>query len=119
MRKRGVTVKAGLALLACACAIAACAAESSSSKMAPGTTTPGATGEPPPATVGAARSELAAREHDVEMAGGDCEKACKALASLERAANHLCALSEPDECADARARVDRARRAVTAQCGSC
>ena len=100
-----------------ACGVAACAAEqSSASKTA---APPGAAGEAMPPSVGAARSELAAREHDFEMAGADCEKACKALASLERAANHLCALSEPDECADARARVDRARRAVSAQCGGC
>ena len=72
-----------------------------------------------PPSLGAARSELTDREHDFQMAGGDCEKACKALASLARAADHLCVLSEPDECADARARVDRARRAVSAQCGGC
>lgn len=103
-----------LALGLFGCVLGACAAEPSKAKAPPGATT-----ETPPATIGAARSELGAREHDVEMAGSDCEKACKALASLERAANHLCMLSEPDECADARARVDRARRAITAQCGGC
>ncbi len=95
--------------------LAACAAESTSAKTPAGATS----GEAAPTTIGEARGELGAREHDFEMAGSDCEKACKALASLERAANHLCMLSEPDECADARARVDRARRAVTAQCGGC
>jgi len=113
MRKR--IARAVLALGLLGCGLGACAAESSATRAPP----PGTTSETPPATIGAARSELSAREHDFEMAGSDCEKACKALASLERAANHLCMLSEPDECADARARVDRARRAVTAQCGGC
>ena len=105
-----------LAVGLCACGVAACAAESSAPKTA---APPGATGEAMPPSIGAARSELTEREHDFEMAGADCEKACKALASLQRAADHLCVLSEPDECADARARVDRARRAVSAQCGGC
>ena len=96
--------------------ITACAAESSTTKSA----------APPqdqhPAewyTIGNARADFQGREHDVELAASDCQAACKALASLERAANHLCAVAEPDECTDARVRVDRAKRAVTSQCGGC
>lgn len=70
-------------------------------------------------TIGNARTDFQGREHDLELAASDCQAACKALASLERAANHLCAVAEPEECTDARVRVDRARRAVSQQCGGC
>jgi hypothetical protein len=70
-------------------------------------------------TLAAGRIDFQKSEHDFELAATDCTLACKALASLERAANHLCAVAEPDECNDARVRVDRARRAVNAQCGGC
>ena len=95
--------------------VVACAASSSESKSA----APAGSGSEEWKTIGAARSDFQARERDVELAASDCQAACKALASLERAANHLCAVSEPDECTDARARVDRAKRAVTSQCGGC
>jgi hypothetical protein len=98
--------------------VAACAAESSSGKSA----APPNGQEQHPAewyTIGNARGDFQGREHDVELAASDCQAACKALASLERAANHLCAVAEPEECTDARVRVDRAKRAVTSQCGSC
>lgn len=70
-------------------------------------------------TLPAARADWQKNEHDFDLAASDCTLACKALASLERAADHLCAVAEPDECTDARARVDRARRAVQTQCGGC
>ncbi len=114
MRKRLIATAAWIGLAGGV--LGACAAGSSAPS---GATSPSTSGEAAPTTIGAARSEFTDREHDFQMVGSDCEKACKALASLERAANHLCMLSEPDECADARARVDRARRAVTAQCGGC
>ena len=84
--------------------------------------TPSNAGESHPAewyTIGAARQDFQTSEHDFQVAATDCQAACKALASLERAANHLCAVAEPDECTDARARVDRARRAISQQCGGC
>jgi hypothetical protein len=99
-------------------AVVACAMGSSESKSV----TPGASGESHPAewyTIGAARQDWQTSEHEFDLAAADCQTACKALASLERAANHLCAVAEPDECTDARARVDRARRAVSQQCGGC
>ena len=70
-------------------------------------------------TIKAGREDFQKNEHDFQIAATDCQAACKALASLERAANHLCAVAEPDECTDARSRVDRARRAVSQQCGGC
>ena len=97
-------------------AVVACAASSSESKS------PSNAGETHPAewyTIGAARQDFQTSEHEFDLAASDCQNACKALASLERAANHLCAVAEPDECTDARARVDRARRAVSQQCGGC
>src|SRR5580765_4583606 len=109
-------VRKGLALLSIAALVAACAAESSSAGKTPSTQ------EQHPAewyTIGNARSDFQARQHEIELAASDCTAACKALASLERAANHLCAVAEPEECTDARARVDRAKRAVTSQCGGC
>ena len=96
---------------------AACAAESTQTKSgAPNVQ------EQHPAewyTIGNARSDFQGSARELELAASDCQAACKALSSLERAANHLCAVAEPDECTDARARVDRARRAVTSQCGGC
>lgn len=72
-----------------------------------------------PQSIGAARSDLDKDEHDVQLASSDCQAACKALASMERAADQLCLVAEPQECSDARVRVDRAKRAVSAQCGGC
>ncbi len=106
-------------LCALALAFVACAAGTSETKS---TTPAGGAAESHPAqwyTIGAARQDFTTSEHDFQVAASDCQAACKALASLERAANHLCAVAEPDECSDARARVDRARRAVSQQCGGC
>jgi hypothetical protein len=72
-----------------------------------------------PQSVVAARGEVDEASHQVDASMSDCQAACKALASLERAANRLCMVAEPQECSDARMRVDRAKRAVTAQCGGC
>jgi hypothetical protein len=115
MRYPAVMVRKPAAVFFFAAFVAACAAESSQNKSP-------SMQESHPAewyTIGNARSDFQGREHDVELAASDCQAACKALASLERAANHLCAVAEPDECTDARVRVDRAKRAVTSQCGGC
>jgi hypothetical protein len=108
-------VRRAAPFLVVAALVVACAAESSQTKgVAPAGAHPAEW-----FTIGNARNDFQGREHDVELAGSDCQAACKALASLERAANHLCAVAEPEECTDARVRADRARRAVTSQCGSC
>ena len=117
MRYPPVMVRKAAATLFIAAFVAACAAESTASKGA----SPNTQDQHPAEwyTIGNARADFQGRERDVELAASDCQAACKALASLERAANHLCAVAEPDECTDARARVDRAKRAVTSQCGGC
>jgi len=53
---------------------------------------------------------------------GDCARACRALDSMQRSANHICQLEPPPgggRCADAKDRVDRARRRVHRACGEC
>ena len=118
MRYLLVMVRKAVALFFIAAFVAACAAESSSGSKS---VAPGVQDQHPAEwyTIGNARADFQGREHDVELAASDCQAACKALASLERAANHLCAVAEPEECTDARVRVDRAKRAVTSQCGGC
>jgi hypothetical protein len=101
--------------------VAACAAsESSTTKSTTPATGGGAGGATEfPESIGSARAEHDKAAHDVDLALSDCQNACKALASLERAVNHLCLVAEPEECTDARVRFDRARRAVNAQCSGC
>jgi hypothetical protein len=50
-----------------------------------------------------------------------CVRACRALASMERATEHLCVLSGSDgaRCGGARARVTSARARVSAACPAC
>ena len=48
----------------------------------------------------------------------DCETACKALESLERAAEHICAVA-PEHCQEARARAAAAADRVRAACPQC
>jgi uncharacterized membrane protein len=71
----------------------------------------------------AARADLDRAQRDLELATSDCESACRALASMERATSHLCSLAEePDDqrrCDDARLRLTAARGRVHAACGGC
>jgi type IV secretory pathway VirB10-like protein len=71
----------------------------------------------------AAGAELDRAQRDLELAASDCESACRALASMERATSHLCSLAEePDDqrrCDDARLRLSAARGRVRAACGGC
>lgn len=52
---------------------------------------------------------------------GRCARACKALASMQRAANRLCELTGEgdDRCTDVRARVAAARAVVAKSCKRC
>ncbi len=58
-------------------------------------------------------------------AGSDCLSLCKALASMQRAADHLCELSKDagddgkKRCDDAQGRVTEARGRVKSSCGGC
>ena len=57
--------------------------------------------------------------------GTDCAQLCKALASMQRAADHLCDLTkdgadlEKQKCTDARVRVTSAKDRVAKVCGGC
>src|ERR1700722_3531461 len=90
-----------LSTLATCALVAACAAEKTAAAPA-GNGGAGAAGvETHPAEwfqIGAAREDLKTSEATMDASMSDCESACKALASLERAVNHICAVAEPDEC---------------------
>ena len=70
-----------------------------------------------------ARAELDRAVHDLEAAASDCDAACRALASMDRATSHLCALADQDDdrrrCEDARGKLADARRRVRGACGTC
>jgi hypothetical protein len=69
------------------------------------------------------RNEFESARRELESSAGDCTAACRALASMERAAGRLCSLaSEPSEqrqCEDAKDRLERARARVRGSCGPC
>ncbi|MEO7094627.1 MAG: hypothetical protein ABI175_15325 [Polyangiales bacterium] len=58
-------------------------------------------------------------------ASGDCTSMCKALSSMQRAADHLCGLTKDGgdggkkRCDDAQSKVDGAKERVKATCGGC
>ncbi len=69
-----------------------------------------------------ARRDLERAERDAQT--GDCPGACRALASMERAAAHLCSLAtaagdSASDCDDAERRLKAARDRVRAACGTC
>jgi hypothetical protein len=70
-----------------------------------------------------ARVELERAQRDLEAAASECESACRALASMDRATIHLCALADQTDdrrrCDDARKRLSDARVRVRAACGTC
>ena len=49
----------------------------------------------------------------------DCVIACKALASIRRAADRICALESGPRCVDARAKAEDAQQRVQAACPDC
>jgi len=53
------------------------------------------------------------------LSTSDCATACRALASMQRAADRICALAPGKSCDDARAKVDDATRRVREQCPTC
>jgi hypothetical protein len=72
-----------------------------------------------------ARVRLAEARHELEIAASerDCARACRALQSMERAAQQICELArsgdERTECASAGEQVDKARTKVQSACGGC
>lgn len=58
-------------------------------------------------------------EEHAALSTQDCVTACKALASIRRAADKICELEPGPRCLDARARADDAQRRVQAACPDC
>jgi len=77
--------------------------------------TPGTFGQPPSRE----RSDFERAEQQVNASIGDCTTACRALASMESAAHHLCDLGDDSECRAAQQRVVAARDRVERACGKC
>jgi hypothetical protein len=65
----------------------------------------------------------ARRDLDIATSERDCARACRALESMERAAEQVCELARsPDErreCTAAGEQVDKARTKVQSACGGC
>lgn len=59
-----------------------------------------------------------AQEH-AALSTSDCTAACRALASIRRAADKICAIEQGPRCAAARARSDDATRRVREACPEC
>lgn len=57
-------------------------------------------------------------QHDA-LSTSDCATACRALASIRRAADKICALDPGDRCAAGRAKADDATRRVREACPEC
>lgn len=61
-------------------------------------------------------------QRQLQLSGrGDCSVACKALASMKRAADRICELTggDGDRCKSARTMVEEAQRRVAERCGEC
>jgi hypothetical protein len=81
-------------------------------------------GAPPttPAPAASAQHELERSEAELNASPSDCMTACRALASMQRATENLCAIADGGDrgrCDDARRRLRAARERVTRACGSC
>ncbi len=59
------------------------------------------------------------REEHAALQTQDCVLACRALASIRRAADRICALEPGPRCDDARAKADDARKRVSEACPDC
>jgi hypothetical protein len=79
--------------------------------------------EGPRAALARAKGDLDRAEREILASAGDCASACRALASMERATGHLCALGSSDDdrsrCDEAKTKVLAARERVRSTCGVC
>ena len=72
-----------------------------------------------------AQVQFEASQSAFSAAAGDCASMCKALSSMQRAADHLCGLTKDGgdsgkkRCDDAQSKVDGAKERVKATCGGC
>lgn len=93
----------------------------------PSTPTAGGPFAPAPrnraAALNQASTDIEASQRELDVAGGDCRNACRALGSMDRAAGRLCGLAQSSEeihrCDDVKTRVYAARDKVRNTCGSC
>lgn len=73
--------------------------------------------------LGQAANEVTTAQRELDVAGGDCNNACRALGSMDRAAGRLCGLAQSDDemrrCGEAKTRVYSARDKVRNTCGTC
>lgn len=80
----------------------------------------GAGATTPTAQVPKPQTELDRAESAVQASMGDCQNACRALRSMENAADGICRLDGGGaDCASARQRVTDARERVRRACGAC
>jgi len=84
---------------------------------------PGAADPHSPAGRARIRLSEARRELEIATSERDCARACRALESMERAAQQVCELArspaERSECASATQQVDKARDKLQNACGGC
>jgi hypothetical protein len=59
------------------------------------------------------------REEHAALSTQDCVTACKALASIRRATDRICAIDPGPRCSEARTKADDAQRRVQAACPDC
>ncbi len=93
--------------------------EAAPSNAAPESSQSTSTTTPQTPEVAAARNDFDNAERQLATAQGDCATACRALASMERAAEHICGMATNNECERARERVQAARDRIRSTCGSC
>jgi len=84
---------------------------------------PGAADPHSPSAGARMRLSQARREFEIATSERDCARACRALESMERAAQQVCELArspeERRECTSAGEQVDKARSKVQSSCGGC
>lgn len=77
----------------------------------------------PAAALHQASTDIEASQRELDVAGGDCRNACRALGSMDHAAGRLCTLAQSNDevrrCSEAKIRVYSARDKVRNTCGSC
>lgn len=70
-----------------------------------------------------ASTEIESSQRELDVAGGDCRNACRALGSMDRAAGRICGLAQTNDeqrrCGEAKTRVYSARDKVRSTCGTC
>ena len=84
---------------------------------------PGAGGNARTMAFSSALDEVDSSQRQLDVAAGDCNNACRALGSMDRAAGRLCSLAQGNDegrrCDDAKKKVYSARDRVKQTCGAC